>query len=238
MPVEPGMTEMASLATIAPMPPPPTTFESWLDETFGRAVTGETYPQFVHRDVAEWPGPVPNHLALGYLTRVFENSEETLRYFSDGQIAAGLWELGPGDAHCVDDRDLPIEARERLIGSVATFFRDFFERRCVPKLSHGATEHISPLNSICYMWWEVITWGWAKDDPAGERLSAKDLDVMEAVLQLPNPACKEAALHGLGHMVRYSDRACAIIDGFLTRASDCGPELLQYARSARTGCIQ
>jgi hypothetical protein len=218
--------------------PSPVSYEEWLDETFGRAVEGEGYPAFVWRDVGEWPDPVPDDLALEYLTRLFDSPEESLRYYSDRQIAAGLWELGPGDAHCVYNRELPIAAREHLIGSVATFFRDFFNTRCAPKLSHGATETVSPLNSICYMWWEVITWGWAKDDPDAERLNDKDLDVMEAVLQLPNPACKEAALHGLGHMVRYRDRAGSIIDNFLAGAPDASPELLAYACAARTGCIQ
>ena len=94
------------------------------------------------------------------------------------------------------------------------------------------------MNCICYMWWEVITWGWDKGDLDAERLNAKDLHVMEVVLRLPNLACKESALHGLGHMVGHSDRAQAVIDDFLARNPDVGPELLQYARAARTGCIQ
>jgi hypothetical protein len=221
------------------MPPAPATFEQWLDETFGRAVAGDDYPQFVHREVEEWPDPVPDAAAVEYLTRLFEQSEDSLRYFSDRQIAAGLWELGPGDAHCVYNREIPFEARERLVGSVATFFREFFDKRCSPELSSAASHHVSPLNTICYMWWEVITWGWAKDDPDGERLRAIDLDVMEEVLRLPNPACRESALHGLGHMVRHSGRAGEIVDRFLADPpAGATPELLDYARAARSGCIQ
>ena len=212
------------------------TFEEWLDRTFGRAVTGERYPQFV--DDGDEPEPVPDHLAVDYLTRLFEHPGDALRYYSDRQIACGLWELGPGDAHCIYNQDVPIEAQERLVGSVATFFRDFFDQRCLPKLSHLDKEYTEPLNGICYMWWEVITWGWDKSDLDAERLTAKDLDVMEAVLHLPNLACKESALHGLGHMVGHSNWAQAIIDRFLKAAPDVSPELLQYARAARTGCIQ
>jgi hypothetical protein len=211
-------------------------FETWLDRTFGRAVTGDWYPQFVEDDQS--PDPVPDHLAVDYLTSLFENSEEALRYYSDRQIACGLWELGPGDAHCVYNPEIPVERRERLIGSVATFFRDFFDRRCLPKLSHLDKDQTEPLNGICYMWWEVITWGWAKGDPDAERLSAKDLDVMEAVLRLPNPACRESALHGLGHLVGHSNRAYSIIQDFLANSSELDPELQRYAQSASTGCIQ
>ena len=211
-------------------------YEMWLDETFGRAVTGDSYPQFVPAD--DWPDPVCEELAVQYLTRLFENSEVALRFYSDRQISCGLWELGSGDAYSVYDQSIPVEERERLIGSVATFFRDFFDKKCVPKLSHARTEHISPLNTICYMWWEVICMGGAKDDLNAERLNERDLDVMESVLQLPNPACTEAALHGLGHVIHRSDRALSIIDGFLKEAAHLDPDLLQYARAARTGCIQ
>ena len=210
-------------------------FDQWLDETFGRAVSGEWFPQFVPFD--DWPDPVADHVLVGHLTRLFEHSDEALRYFSDRQIAAGLWELGPGDAHCVYNPEIDIEARERLVGSVATFFRDFFDPRCLPKLSHLDRQQTEPLNAICYMWWEVITWGWAGDDPAAERLRAKDLDVMEAVLRLPNPACRESALHGLGHMARRSSQAQALIGQFLSEP-DIDPELERYARAALTGCIQ
>ena len=219
-------------------PPAPSSFEAWLDETFGRAVTGDWYPAFVERDVDDWPESVADTEAVQYLTRLFEHSEESLRYYSNSQIAAGLWELGPGEAHCVYNHEIAIEARERLVGSVATFFGDFFDKRCLPRLSHADRDYTEPLNGICYMWWEVITWGWAKGDRDAERLKSKDLDVMDTVLRLPNPACKEAALHGLGHMASYSDRAGGIIDRFLEKASDERPELLDYARSARNGCIQ
>lgn len=211
-------------------------FETWLDRTFGRAVTGEFYPQFV--ELEDYPDPLPDHLVVQYLTRLFEDSEDALRYYNDRQIACGLWELGPGDAHAIYDPTIPIEERERLVGSVATFFRDFFDRRCNSKLSHLDTDRTEPLNGICYMWWEVVTWGWGKDDPDGDKLAAKDIDVMQAVLRLPNLACKEAALHGLGHMAHRSDRSVAIIDRFLTDADNLDPDLQQYARAARTGCIQ
>ena len=107
-------------------------FETWLDHRFGRAVSGEWHPRFI--EGAECPDPVPGHLAVDYLTRLFENSEEALRYYSDRQIACGLWELGPGDAHCIYNPAIPFERRERLIGSVATFFREFFDRRCLPSV--------------------------------------------------------------------------------------------------------
>lgn len=211
-------------------------YEEWLDETFGRAVSGDWHPAFVHSN--DLPDPVTDELAVEFLTRLFEGSEQALLYFSDRQIAAGLWELGPGDAHCIYNPAIPAEHRERLVGSVAMFFRDFFDKRCLFKLSHLDRDQTEPLNGICYMWWEVITWSWAKDDPNAARIQSKDLDVMEAVLRLSNPACKESALHGLGHMVHYSDRAFEIVERFLSEGEGLSPELQNYARAASSGCIQ
>lgn len=220
------------------MPIAPATFEAWLDETFGRAVAGESNPQFIYRDVMEWPAPVSDADALRYLIQVFEQPEDSLRYFSDRQIAAALWELGPRDAHCVYNRDILTQDRMRLVASVEIFFRDFLDRRCAPALSHAADEHISPLNSACYMWWENIIMGGSEEDPDAARLYDKNLDVMEAVLGLPNPACKEAAIHGLGHEVPRSDRARAIIERFLSNPAGVDFKLIQYASTASSGCIQ
>ena len=60
---------------------------------------------------------------------------------------------------------------------------------------------------------------------------------MEAILGLANPACQESALHGLGHAARQApERIGAIIGAFLEREA-LRPEILAYARSARSGCI-
>ena len=88
------------------------------------------------------------------------------------------------------------------------------------------------------MWWEVIPLGAAEGDPDAERLNGKASDVLEAVLSLSNPACKEAALHGLGHSARKDDRAATIIERFLANGVDLDPALDRYARSALSGYIQ
>lgn len=65
------------------------------------------------------------------------------------------------------------------------------------------------------------------------------LDVMEDALYIPNDACIESALHGLGH--RYSQdeiKVPDIIDRFLSKAKNLNPDLRIYAQSAKTGCIQ
>ena len=64
------------------------------------------------------------------------------------------------------------------------------------------------------------------------------LDVMTQTLNLDSDACREGALHGLGHWAMYyPKRVAAIIDEFLKKNPDLRPELRNYALGARTGCV-
>ncbi|NJL77150.1 MAG: hypothetical protein HC892_21175 [Saprospiraceae bacterium] len=62
--------------------------------------------------------------------------------------------------------------------------------------------------------------------------------VMESCLYLDNPSCIESGLHGLGHMAAFNPKiAVPIIDRFLKNAKKLDSQLLNYAKSARTGMI-
>jgi hypothetical protein len=64
------------------------------------------------------------------------------------------------------------------------------------------------------------------------------LYVMARTLRLESEACRESALHGLGHWHRaHPDRTTRIIDGWLAGAPRISPELRQYALGARRGCV-
>jgi len=61
---------------------------------------------------------------------------------------------------------------------------------------------------------------------------------MTNALALDSIACQESALHGLGHWHgAYPDEVEAIVDRFLAAHPTSRPELLTYARSARSGCV-
>jgi hypothetical protein len=212
---------------------PDVPYEQWLDHWFGRAIVGSGYPWFANvPDTIFRP-----ELAHGYALRLFKNSARDLEYYHDDQIGAGLWLLvGDGDIH-VDWPDIPIEERQACLLATADLFRDLFATRCAPLLSSGAEDR--PLiNTSCYMWWEYMTHIAFPGDPHFGRMLDVCLEVMERTLAISNPACKEAALHGLGHIAGDNERARALIDGFIAEQADTGPDLLAYARAARTGCIQ
>jgi hypothetical protein len=96
----------------------------------------------------------------------------------------------------------------------------------------------NPLNSICYMWWDIAPLYGKSGDPAREALDDAALEVMEKCLSLPAPACQEGALHGLGHWQHaYPERVTTAINAYLNASASLPPELVAYARNARRGCV-
>ena len=185
-------------------------FDAWLEHTFGRAVRSDCFPFFDDRE--EFWDPQPT-TGVEYLTRLFENPASALRNFGDRQIGSSLWMLASEDAHCIYSRDVPVAARERCIAAIATLFADLFDPRCAPVLGHLDQPGSGPLNMACYMWWENFPPVALAEDPASVVLDARRLKVLETTLTLANPACRESALHGLGHDARCRpERIRAIID--------------------------
>lgn len=206
----------------------------WLDWVFAGARLGE--PRDL--EVDELVYSVPATVALGYVTEAFERSADLLGGFSDDELCGGLWFLLSGSD--ILPRCLHPEAKESellaFLKATEALFRDLFDVRCAPALSH-LDEEATPLNSPCYMWWDLAAFS-----PHGPwRLVDGCLDVMQATLALRNDACRESALHGLGHF--RSDgwperRRRTIVERFLGEQGEgLRPELVAYARAALAGCV-
>ncbi|UWU91352.1 hypothetical protein [Bradyrhizobium sp. CB1015] len=76
------------------------------------------------------------------------------------------------------------------------------------------------------------------DDPDLPMLHDCALQTMDRILQLKSIACRESALHGLGHWHRdYSEKVSQIIDRFCAAHAGIDPRLSAYAQSARCGCV-
>ena len=124
-------------------------------------------------------------------------------------------------------------------GAIGALFAKLFAPRCSPHLSHLDEAGASALNVSCYMWWDLIPFLGRPDDPARREIDDACLGVMERTLDLDSIACRESALHGLGHWHGgYPRRVESAIDAFLGAHPDLRPELVRYARSARSGCVQ
>jgi hypothetical protein len=220
-------------------------FDEWVDYVFNHEVTE---PQWWFQEAYEDQRSLDPVNFIEYGTRLFRESGEVLAKYSDGQVDHGLWYIiSPGNSDeifALKNETIELDRRVDLVAQIFSLYHDTFEPRCTPHLSHldhvskGTPEHVSPLNSICYVWWDIfILWG-DPDDPSVEPLNRACLSVMEKTLELPNIATLEGALHGLGHFAPYYPADCGrIIDKFLQARKSIPEELRQYALAARKGGV-
>ena len=213
-------------------------FDEFVEFHFRREVPLHGNPWYMDLD-ADWWEPEPR-TGIAFLTRLFADGPEVLRWFSDAQIAQGLDSLvnisATGDLPWMYDPATPAAERAGVWGAVARFFTDLLAPRCSPALGH-ISEDGTPLNMRTYMWWENFPLLTGPADPDREMIQAAELECLESVLALDSAACQEAALHGLGHLVSRDPRCEEMIDHYLASGRMARPELVTYARAARTGCI-
>jgi len=89
------------------------------------------------------------------------------------------------------------------------------------------------------MWWDFDCWCGPRTDGKEREQNLAFLNSMTTTLGLPHDACRESALHGLGHWHRaYPTETVQIIDAFLLTNPGIREELKRYALAARCGCIQ
>ena len=211
-------------------------FDDWIAYVF------DNPPDYRWFDLLDDWGELPPAVLVTYLTRLFEDARDLLDPFSNEQLNQSFWFLvgsGSDAIHALFDEQVPWPDRRRCVRAIYTLFADCFAPRCGPFLSHRDESRDNALNSICYMWWDLFpTWG-QPEEPRLAELDAELLAVMEQILALESDACRESALHGLGHwMRRYPRRVETIIDAFLAAQPALRAELKQYALNARCGCIQ
>jgi hypothetical protein len=211
--------------------------EELVEFQFGHAIRPHGIPWFFDVD-GDWWEPEPR-TGVGYLTRLFSDGSNVLRWFSDAQIAQGLDGLinisAVGDQPWMRDPVTPAE--ERAAAWVAgAFFAETLAPRCSPTLGH-LSEEGAALNNRTYMWWEDYPGLTRPDDPQRGMIDLAELACLESILALNSVACQEAALHGLGHWVRREPRCETIIDAYIAADRAPRPELVAYAKAARSGCI-
>jgi hypothetical protein len=242
---------------------PDLSFEAWIAYVFDHPITDQMWHMDSDRDY--WDELRQPSTTVSYLTRALEDAAAVLAPFSDAQLEQGLWFLvSTGySSHMLAllEPSVPRMDRERGILSMFHLFEQLFLPRCVrDHLSHldrdGRTAS-NPLNTVCYMWWDILPIGGSPATPALAGAYDACLQVMQQTLTLESDACRESALHGLGHWhAEYPQRVETMIDSFLQayeprrkRGKRRGgpvtaapvpllrPELRAYALSARQGCV-
>ena len=215
-------------------------FEDWIEHAFGHEVPFQRQQWFFDINSDFWD-PEPEQ-AVAYLTRLFEDPEAPLYWFTDAQIAQGLTYLvstsASGDNGWLCATEVPIAERIRCVNSIVSLFAKLFMPRCTSDLSHLREPVTGPLNIVCYMWWDEFPCIALPSDPAWQTLQQHALQAMERILNLDSIACQESALHGLGHWQRQrAAEVTAIVDRFLESSAGRDARLVAYAKSARCGCV-
>jgi hypothetical protein len=213
-------------------------FDEWVKYVFDHPVN-KRLAWYFQPNAAMWNELSNPELTVSYMTRLFENAPLLCKRYSDAKLGQGFWFLTSNacSSHMfalLDDR-VPLASRLACINSIHMLFERFFAPNCSSHLSHLDEPGVKALNAPVYMWWDIIPIG---AHYADKQIDAAILDVMVRTLTLESDACRESALHGLGHWQRhYPELVTTHIDDFLENQPRLRPELRQYALSARAGCV-
>ncbi|HTE19358.1 MAG TPA: hypothetical protein VK689_13370 [Armatimonadota bacterium] len=217
-------------------------YEGWVNWVFDHPVTEP--PWHFEGDADWWDEERDPAATAGYLARLFEEPERLLEQFTPAQINVGLWFLASvscsNHMFALLDEAVPWAARKRAIEAMAVLYEKLFAPVCTEFYGHlgAGPEKPNPVNSICYMWWDLCPVTPYAPSPSDPERDAVVLDVLQRILRLPSPACREAALRGLGRsQARYPTRTQQIIDELLAREPALPAELQAYALAARVGAV-
>ena len=87
------------------------------------------------------------------------------------------------------------------------------------------------------MFWDLCRFSNLENMLGGKETRDAVLNVLERTLTIEHIACREGALHGLGHIANSCpENVCEIIDRFLSK-NKLDDKLLAYALKAREGKV-
>lgn len=181
----------------------------------------------------------PADAAISFITRLFNEPEGLMTTFSREQVAKGLWFLANDtigyDGQPFLSSRVTDDARRQCVMAVGSLFARLFAKHCSDEMGHLQRKDGDPLNSPCYMWFDLI-WYHNQEEPGLVRLAEPMFATLEGILALPSNPCRESALHGLGHLRGlYPERVAGIVDSFLDGTSGLPEALKEYAIKARAG---
>jgi hypothetical protein len=136
--------------------PPRLPFHEWLDYLFGHAVG----PSGFRESDDWWDEAAAPELAVDYLTRLFEAPEVLLDRYPEDRVDRGFWFLVGESGHLgpLFGPAAAWETRRRGLLAIGDLYERLFAVACANHLGHrdGGPAPPRPLNSICYMWWDLF----------------------------------------------------------------------------------
>lgn len=176
-----------------------------------------------------------------YFKKLFDDFEQLTRGYSVDAVARGLDRLidqGRSDEmHALMDDNLPLKERVAAVDSLRGLLR-YFESHCAPFLSHVPGNPRTPLNVVCYQWWDRFPAFPMPENPKRKPIEAAFLRHMSDALKSNSPAVQEYGLHGLGHWHHdYPKEVEGAVDDYLNRNPKLDETMKSYATSAREGMV-
>ena len=209
----------------------------WIEYVFDHTVTDPAWHWAP--DASEWEEP-PAQVAT-HVAEAFEESGRLLTRFSDEQLSQAFWFLMSNSCsdfmYALVDSGVPSLSRLRALRSFVPLFEQVMATRCSPHLSHIDEHEANPLNSACYMWWDILPIHGCPGETARAEFDAEVLVVFRRLLSIPHDACRESALHGISEWSFYYPQVSGIVDDFLTSTPNLRPELASYAQRAKVGNV-
>lgn len=218
-------------------------FDEWLTYLFDRPECEYGSHWCFDRPDGEPDWNAPREVTADFITRTYEDPKFWMARFTNAQIAAGLrytWDPCLDVAFAIREEPTPLPLRLRAVRALVPLYQDCFQSLCGVGLSNLNEQRDNPMNGACYMYWDVCPFFAGMAEGQLQPLELECLRTMEATLQLDHDACRESALHGLGHWQHdHAERVEKIIGDWLKR---CGkslrPEMLRYSEAAARGCVQ
>jgi hypothetical protein len=209
----------------------------WVDYVFDHPVMDPAW--HLAQDAPQWEGT--REQSARYTAETFERSGQLLARFSDAQLNQAFWFLVSNSSsefmYALVDPALPLPFRLRALRSFVPVFEQIMAARCSPHLSHLDEREPNPLNSACYMWWDILPIHGRPEELERAEFDSEVLVVLRRLLSIPHDACRESALHGVSEWVIYYPQAAGIIEDFLSTTPNLRPELASYAERAKVGNV-
>lgn len=214
-------------------------YQEWLKHVFDHEIEVQKPAWYFDLEAPSFNASPIELTAL--ISQTFRCAGKDLVDYTDAQVNQGLWYLvslsGSEYIKALQSPDVPINERLQAIGNIYYLYAECFARRCAKTLGH-LDEEGSALNFICYMFWDECPLCYPDHVPDQSEIENAIFSVLQQTLTINHRACREGALHGLGHMFSsHPEKVRTIID-HLIKDAILDEKLLSYAHNAREGNVQ
>ena len=209
-------------------------YEQWREDLFGQPPDSD--PVMV--ELRDETYALSKELQLDYIDRALLDPDiHTL--FNKNQIGIGLqiiYSNSCSDIPFCYINDVEENRRITAFNNLRYLYTNYFEKYCISPVDRvGYNLEDGAIGYLCYMFWDIFP---LYHGNATQKIVDAAVAVMQNAIKSKNDNCIVSGLHGLGHWASKTPPAIAAIETWLKMPSTNNPAVLEYARQAKTGCVQ